>query len=471
MAGPAQAGFNNASLNGTYAFAISGQNGGGFFTVTGSFQANGSGAITGGTADVNSPGTIGVVQNVPITGSYAIRSDGRTAATINTSTNPAITFGLAFVLLNSQHGLVIRFDSNGTASGTVDLQNSAAFNLGSLAGTLAFSVSGVNATVTQNSEASAGLLTVDSSGNITSGTLDDNNAGAVSTNLAIAPAAGGVSSPVAGSGRGTVTFVSPVSSATVHFAYYVVDANHLKLIQLDTAPILSGDAFRQSTTPVSGNFAFTLAGATASGHGAFSSGGILNTDGAGNILNTSVQDLDNGGAFTPAGGSSVSGTYQVSGGRGTMQLTGPATLNLVFYPSTNGLLLLDVDTTVVATGTALGQSGAPFNNASISNGFGLNLTGVNVNANTEFDSIAQFTANGNGSLNGAMDINAFGALFNSLSLSGNYTVSANGRGTAVLRTSSSTFNLNFYVASNSRVLFVELDEQIGQISAGTFAAQ
>jgi hypothetical protein len=473
-AGPAHAGFTAASLNGTYAFAISGQNGGGFFTVAGSFQANGNGTITGGIEDINSPGTIGVVQNVAITGTYAVRSDGRTTATLTTSTNPAITFGFAFVLLNNQHGLMIRFDNNGTASGSVDMQNSGAFTQASLAGTFAFTVSGVNSTVNQGSQASAGLLTIDASGNIVSGILDDNNAGAVSTNLTIAPAAGGVSSPAAGTGRGTVTFVSPVSAATVHFAYYVVDATHLKLIQIDSAPILAGDAFTQSTTPVSGNFAFTMAGATAAGHGVFSSGGILNTDGAGNVQSTSVVDLDDGGAITPAGGASVSGTYSVSGGRGTMTLSGPEALSLVFYPSSGGLLLLDVNNSIVATGAALQQTGGPFTNASINNGFGLNFTGV-VNAGTvnatQIDSIAQFTANGNGGLNGAMDINSFGALFNSLSLNGNYTVSSNGRGTAALRTSSGTFNLIFYMASNSRVLFVELDETFGQISVGAFAAQ
>jgi hypothetical protein len=472
-ANPVPAGFTNASLNGTYAFAISGQNGNGFFTVAGSFQANGSGTITSGVEDINSPGTIGSVPNVAITGTYAVRSDGRTAATITTSTNPAISFGLDFVLLNSQKGLVIRFDNNGTASGSLDQQSSAAFNLASLAGTFAFSVAGVDSTVTQNSEASGGLLTVDASGNITSGTLDDNNAGALTLNAAIPPVAGGVSSPASGTGRGTVTFTSPVSGS-LHFAYYVVDANHLKLIQVDSAPILAGDAFRQSSTTVSGSFAFTLAGATASGHGVFVAGGILNTDGAGHILNSSVTDLDDGGAITPAGGSSVTGTYSVTSGRGTMQLTGPEALNLVFYPSTAGLLLLDVDTTIVATGTAQAQSGAPFSNSSINNGFGLNFTGV-VNVGTlnptEIDSIAQFTANGSGSLSGAMDINNFGALFNSLALNGNYAVSANGRGTATLRTSSGNFNIIFYMVSSSRVLFIELDENFGQISAGVFATQ
>jgi hypothetical protein len=463
-AGPAPAGFTNASLNGTYAFAMSGTNTstGTFFTVAGSFQANGNGTITGGTADINSPGTVGVVSNVGISGSYAIRSDGRTAATITTSTNPAISFALDFVLLNSQTGLMIRFDNNGTASGSIDLQNSSAFNLTSLAGNLAFNVAGVDSA--GHPEASAGLITVNSAGDITAGVLDDNDNFTVQQSVAVTPTTLAVSSPT--NGRGTIA-INAGALGTLNFVYYVVDANHLKLLETDTGFPIAGDAFRQTSTTVSGSFAFTLAGSS-SASGVFAAGGILDTDGAGTILNTSVEDADNGVNATPAAGSAVSGTYSVSGGRGTMQINGGLqTLNLVFYPSTGGLLMLDVDTNLVASGAALQQSGAPFSNVSINGAYGLNFTGTN--GATEVDSIAQFNTSGNGNLSGAMDFNNGGSLSNSLALNGNYTVSSNGRGTARLNTSLETINIVFYMASSSRVLFIESDPS--QISVGVFALQ
>jgi len=129
----------------------------------------------------------------------------------------------------------------------------------------------------------------------------------------------------------------------------------------------------------------------------------------------------------------------------------------------------------VASGTALAQSGAPFSNSSITNAFGLNFSGV-VNPGTinaaEIDAISQFSASGSGSLNGAMDINNFGSLFNSLALSGNYSVASNGRGTATLKTSVGNFNIIFYMASTSSVVFIEIDESAsGQITAGVFATQ
>lgn len=464
-------GFTNSSFKGTYSFAISGNNGGGFFAVVGSIIADGNGNITGGTEDINSPGTSVLLTNVAVTGSYAVRTDGRTVATITSSgLNPNITFGLNFVILNSSKALVIRFDQNGTASGTIDLQNSSAFNLASLAGAFAFNISGVDAA--GNPESSVGLINTDSTGDITSGTQDVNDNLAVSTNVALTP--GMLTAPGNGNGRGTATINGPLGS--LHFAYYVVDANHLKVVGTDGGgPFLAGDAFRQSSSTVSGSFVFTMAGATNAGHGVFVAGGVLNADGAGHILNSSVEDFDNGGInLSPAGGSTVTGTYSVSGGRGTMQLSSGITLNLAFYPSTGGLQMLDIDNTLVASGAASQQTGGPFNNGSINNSYGLNFTGVTGLTSVspvEIDSIAQFSATGNGAFAGAMDINNFGALSNSLSLNGNYSLNSNGRGTGGLRISAGTFNIVLYMANNSQVLFVEMDESFGQVAVGSFTTQ
>ncbi len=472
---PAQSGFTNASLNGAYAFAISGTNNitGTAFTVAGSFQANGNGSITGGTEDINSPGTtVGVAQNVPITGSYAVRSDGRTTAVI-TSTSPAVTINLDFVLLNTSSGLAIRFQNTATASGSIDAQNSSAFNLAALAGTVAFNIAGVDNA--GNPEAAVGQVTIDSSGNITGGILDDNDNFTPHESVAVASTTMAVSSPT--NGRGTMVIDTGAAFlGAFHFVYYVVDANHLKLIEVDSGFPLSGDAFRQTSTTISGSFAFTLAGTTFNGvvHNVFVAGGILNTDGgnpAGTILNTSVEDADNGVTLASATPSTVSGTYSVAGGRGTMQINGGLqTLNLVFYPSTGGLLMLDVDNNLVVSGTALAQSGAPFSNSSLNGSFGLNLTGVDLAAGTEVDGIAQFTTTGTGSLSGAFDFNDGGNLFNSLALNGNYAVNSNGRALATLRPSTlGTFNVFFYMASDSRVLFIESD--VNQVSVGVFVLQ
>jgi len=463
IAGPPQGNFTNATLNGTYAFAISGTNSGGFFAVVGSFQANGNGAIVTGTEDINSQGS-GVFTNLPITGTYSVRADGRTTASITSSQG---TIALEFVLLNTASGLAIRFQNTATASGSVDVQNSGAFSLPALAGSFVFNISGVNNA--GNPEDAAGLITFDSSGDITSGVFDDNNNGAVSLNQAVTPAGLAITNPNGGRGAATIT---AGALGTLAFVYYVVDANHLKVIETDNGFPLAGDAFRQTSATISGNFAFTMAGASGNpGTGAFVAGGILNTDGAGNIVNTSVEDVDNSGTLATA--AAVTGTYSVSAstGRGTMQLNGGlSTLNLVVYPSTGGVQMLDVDASIVASGAALSQSGGPFSNASLNGGFGLNFSGANFSGlGAEVDAIGQFTTSGTGTLSGALDLNSGGALGANLALNGTYSVAANGRGTGTLTSSAGTQDIGVYMVNSSRALFIQSDAI--QVATGLFVKQ
>ncbi|HKD15136.1 MAG TPA: hypothetical protein VKE71_11450, partial [Candidatus Angelobacter sp.] len=91
-AGPINGPFNNSSLNGTYAFSFTGVNTFGFLAVAGSFQANGSGALTGGTVDINSGN--GVFTNQSLAGSYNVHNNGQGTATFTTST---ATFDINFV--------------------------------------------------------------------------------------------------------------------------------------------------------------------------------------------------------------------------------------------------------------------------------------------------------------------------------------------------------------------------------------
>lgn len=462
QAGVAVGDFSNASLNGSFSFTLSGTNAGGVFAVAGSFQANGNGVITSGTEDINSPGTVGVLQNQPVTGTYAMRPDGRGVATLNSGST---TFNLAFVLINTSTGLVIRFQNTGTASGTLDLQNSSAFNLLALNGSFALNVSGADSLA--HPDAIAGLLALDTSGDILSGVVDENDNGVITLNNAVAATGSAFSTPV--NGRSTLA-VPTTTLGTLHFAVYIVDASHLKLVETDPGFPVVGESFRQSSTAVSGSFAFTADGASLiGGNRAFVSGGILNTDGAGNILGTSVVDVDNGGAVVT--NAAVTGTYTVivttTGGRGTATIVGAGGLHFVFYPSSGGLQLLGVDTTSVSTGTAFQQTGVPFAITSISGNFGLNYSGVN--GSGEVDAIGQFNANGSGGLSGALDLNSSGVPVGNLALTGNYTVAANGRGTGTLNTAASPVNIIFYMANNSRVVFIEPDSF--QVSSGIFLHQ
>jgi hypothetical protein len=70
--------FSNANLSGPYAFFFTGDTAAGFFAAAGSFQANGSGTLSNGLLDINSP--TGVLTNVPFSGNYNVSSNGQGTA-------------------------------------------------------------------------------------------------------------------------------------------------------------------------------------------------------------------------------------------------------------------------------------------------------------------------------------------------------------------------------------------------------
>jgi hypothetical protein len=256
-----------------------------------------------------------------------------------------------------------------------------------------------------------------------------------------------------GLGRGGVQFSTAVDPLRIYLATFL-DPNHLRL-QSGEFDILTGDAYRVSGNSISGPLAFTLAGTGA--NGAFATGGILNTDGAGNILNSSLRDANDGGTVTLSTG--LAGTYSIIGDRATFSLNGGA-INLVGYPSTGGIQLLDLDATTVASGVALPQSGT-FSSSTLNGHYGATLAGSG--NNHQFGLITELTANGSGQFTGTLNLNDGGSLARAVTLTGSYAFSPNGRATAVLTTTSGTRNIILYAVDNSQALFIEADTaQIGQ---------
>jgi len=433
--------FSVASVNGSYVFAFSGTNSFGFFAMAGQFQANGNGNLTSGVLDINSGG--GIFTNVPFAGTYTVRGNGQGTATFISSLQ---NFNIDFVVISPQRALVIRFDTNATANGSIDAQSSSALSNAALAGTFAFNLAGIDAS--QNTFVSGGAIDTNGSGSIVSGVQDNNDNGTPSTNL---PVTGTYN--VGASGRGIMTLNTTLG--TLNFAFYVVDSNRLKLVETDSLPVLSGDAVRQqgpfSNASVSGPLAFTLGGE--SGTLLFAAGGLLSASGTGTIT-SGGEDFNNNGTVTQ--NLAVTGTYAIgSDGRGTLTLSSSAgNSNFVIYPTVAGVQMIQVDVGVLSSGAAFAQTGT-FSTSTIQGTYGAQLSGVS--GSGEVDSLAQFTANGSGTLNGALDVNNAGTLSLGFILNGTYTLAGNGQGTAQLRSSFGTQNLIIYGVSGSRVLFIEAD--------------
>jgi hypothetical protein len=450
-------------LKGLYAFAFSGNDGniGGnisFFSVAGSILADGKGNITKGEEDFCDSSLVSLGNT--LSGTYTVGSDGRGTMTLHVS-NPKIGVNgvqtLSFAVINSQHGLVIEFDSSATSNGTLDLQNPANFSTGSIAGGYGFTLVGSTADVNAAEEIAGGVFTADGAGKF-SGTEDVNLNG---TGVTSGPLNGTYSSPDP-FGRGTATLGSN------SFVYYIVDSSNLKLVESDSAVFLAGSAFAQgsgsfSNASLSGNFVFTVAGVDPGGS-ALAAGGLFAADGNGNITNGTIDVFGKvtNGAFT--------GTYSISSnGRGTVTIngtTGGLSQFAVYLTANQGVLLLDLDT-ITTMGAALSQTGG-ISASTFSGRYALNFDAAGSSAFTEEDLVGQVVADGVSVLAGGGDINQFtvgpppiSKLFPNALLTGTFSASSNGRFTGTLTSSATgTLNLIYYIASGSNVLFIGLDTQV-----------
>jgi hypothetical protein len=224
--------------------------------------------------------------------------------------------------------------------------------------------------------------------------------------------------------------------------------------------------------------AFTLLGGIST---PVAAGGFLVTDGAGNITTASTEDLNDGGTVTAT--ASFSGAYS-SAGVGRFVLNNFSNFvggtEFAAYPSSGGLLLLEIDNAGLMAGAAYPQTaGATF---AASQGYGLNLTGLNgiTGTTVEVDDIAEFASSSSGdTVTGVIDENYDPGGFPNyaLAISGNYAPpDSNGRGQISAAAGNSTnstlnggFNLTFYTVDGTTFPFIEADSS--QVSAGVFVAQ
>jgi hypothetical protein len=511
---PPTGGFTNANFSGAYVFSFAGTDytdvdsigdSGTFFAVAGALTASPSSGSTtagtlSGTIDVNDPqlaaaigGSTSPVQTaVSVTGNYNVTADGRGSGTLAFSFGGANTqFGIDFVLTTSSHGLITRFDTNGTGSGTIDAQTSGVTQ-SALSGSYSFALNGVDDS--GNPLGSVGTVSLGSSGGVTSGQQDFNDNGN-STNLAALPIAtsSGVFVPVSGAAAGTATLSNSSSLfPSLNFDVWIIDSTHLKLIETDGAAVLAGDAYVSTGQSFpSGNLAYTMYGFDDDEDGPLAIGGLVTTS-SGSVT-SGLQNWNDAG--NPGNGA-PSGSYATSGGRTALSLSGffnggwgqsseteTGTYTFAAYPYSygtggTGAVLLEVDSLGgVSAGTAYLQSSTSFASGQ---GYGLNLSGENESSEGEVDMIAEFTVTSSSDITGLYDANFSGSIVPDYNLNtdnnASYTVNSNGQGTLTfpsLQNPSSdplpALSLTFYTVDGTNVAFIETDSD--QVAAGSFQLQ
>lgn len=501
--------FSNASLEGPYAFAYSGDDGSGLLAVAGHFTADGLGDINAldGIEDEADYG--GTAPSTPLDGgSYAVGPDGRVQMTFGTGEVLQIALTANPAGSVAQHGVLIRFDNDATASGTLDAQNindlASGFNGNYVFGVSGVDLNGLPLAMAGRFAASNATLSIPAG----SAEQDINDGGTLPSPSPDTTLLGNFAPDgnAATNGRGEVTFSTTntlftteldTSPAQTLFAYYIVDSTHLKVVEIDNEFATSGDFFQETggngpfnaTILDKAAYAFTSGGS--SQQGAFSAGGVFVSGGSTAAGSTSgtisggVYDNNNGG--TPLLGLTIgSGSYGVDTyGRISLNLSANNTALTYFgyagtYNTPNGpqhvVEMID-ETGNQANGSAnFVDGGLAYEQTSANTpggSFALNMSGIaNGQKNGgEQDFEGQFLiasqqgASGTQQISGSIDINN---IANNQPLTGNVpltassitTVGTDGRGTPLsLHTTSpgTSFPLTYYVVDDNTTLLMETD--------------
>jgi hypothetical protein len=478
---PPNVGFSNSSLNGQYAFEMSGEDpNGGLIARVGSFSANGGGTITAAVEDVNDALSFSTVQFTG--GTYSIGSDGRGTLTL-TGGPLGGALGLNIALRSTKGGVAVQTDGNAASSGSFDLQTASAFSLTAVTGQYSFDLSGQDSSGAPLSI--AGEFGANSTGGLTGGTIDVNDgsqAGPSGPNPIPASTFSLDSTFGASNGRGTMSINGQI------VAFYIVDGTRLRFLEEDTTAITVGDAFLQTgtITNLSGNFAFISAGAAVVGNfGAIARVGSGTFNG-GALSNVSLDD-NNAGKHTALGPDTGTYTIDAAGsGRGTFTFTDSSgTFSYIFYLySPTQAVLLETSTGLIGAGSMSAQPSSVSTSALAGN-YVFNWSGLTIpssgNVGFEEDFIGQYALGSSGSITGTADYtepgttSSHGSIFTDVPMTGNFSAGGTGRNTYQVTVSpgngapSSTIHFVAYVGAGNTVYVVTTDSN--RVTAGSATTQ
>jgi hypothetical protein len=481
---PPSGNFSDASLNGQYAFSMSGVDlTGAYIARVGSFTADGTGHITGGLEDVLSLGSGQPAAEVSFGGgNYQIQANGRGLIVLQVAGGGGLQLSLA--MQNASAGYLAQTDLNATSSGTFNLQNSSNFNAAALAGPYVFDFSGVSFAGTGVAPISLiGQIKTDGNGAITGGVMDSND-GNVAAPSGATPVAPG-SYQLDSSGNGTAFGRGTMSFNGYNFVFYIVDSTHFKVLEEDTLGGTMGDALLQSgsvptqNSQFTGSFVYLVGGSSVSGTiGPLARAARYTADGNGGLGAVSLDD-NNSGTYTHVSqGSNISAatyaidTANVGSGRGAFTFTdsGSGRYSEVFYMiSPTQAVVQDTSDGVIGDGPLYAQTGGPFTVSGSAGNYVFNWSGVQLGSSTavpfEEDFVGQYALSSATTSNiaGVTDYVELGlsgnTLFLNVGLGGTLTINNDGVANNLYKyalggSPSSTLNFQAYFANPGTVLLV-----------------
>ncbi|MGA6961254.1 MAG: hypothetical protein WBY38_17705 [Candidatus Acidiferrales bacterium] len=506
--------YSSASLttngsSGQYAMAFAGVDlvQGNPLDVAGSITTSGtpgstSGTITGGEIDINSFVTAGLATDVAITGgTYQVGPiDGRTTMTVTVASNPTTipSFTLQVTIGSNLHSLLVDFDTFATGSGTLDAQNPVSFGP-ILNGNFAFGFSGVdtnyNPLVASGTFLASSLSIPINSVNAPTNVQDLEDISFSTPVVTNDQTLAGSYTAADASGRGTITMTS-TPLGTINLAYYMTDATHLKILEIDPSQtfVVTGDVFSAPALPtgMTGGVALTFGGLA---NNASYAGGAVFTISTNTVKAGGAMDINNFGAGSSQSNNPItSGSYSASTGSGVVPARYLLTLTnnkgsnqFAAYTFTSGgqtgAEIVEIDT----NNGVQGASGTAYQQGSLSTSpqgsYALNLTGVGFaksSGSFEQDLGGQIgLTTGSTTITGTLDFNNpanNGSPFSGLPVNSTSTITAaasNGRGTMLLKTSAgglpANFDLVYYIVNGNTVLLFDSDSN--RVANGTLTLQ
>jgi hypothetical protein len=462
---------DEVQLDGAYAFLFEGFSTVGPTIIAGDFTSSGTGTISAGSEDISYPQAQKTATAVPFTGTYTLDPNGR-GSMILTITEGGETSTVTYLFSMNSDGTARFIESDATGlrgSGILKPQTSTSFGVSSLAGNFAFGMAGYDASLKR--AATAGSLSMNGSGTITTGDLDANDAGISSSH----PGITGTYTMTA-DGRGTMNLFLG-GQFYVNYILWMVSPADFFLMPADTlrpttppaipAPtfITFGEALLQQPSGASGAFDASALNGTSVATGSGLDGAAATTfagllTGNGSSALSFFYDQNDAGKINSTASAPVAGTYTIAAdGRVSISNEGYL-LGIAYLSATNNGFFIGSDS-AGTLGRLEPQIAPPtsFTDASVSGSY---VISTGLMAETKVTNVeGTFAADGAGNISGPDTIAIVNPADTSTTvdtLTGTYTVGPNGRGTAAVTSPAglpNTFVL--YVVSPSTVRLVSSD--------------
>jgi hypothetical protein len=457
--------YSAATLKGSYVYQIHGTE---FVTLQpqpyrqfGVFTTDGKGNITAQSDDATFNSGGNSFSCNASCGTYQISSDGTGFITLSNSALsssflPALgPVTLALTLSSSSKTSLMEADFFAVGAGAAEIQDSTAIGA-SPSGTFVFGLHQTSSAQNQGLASQVGVVTLPGSG--VNGAMDQNLGGTFSS-----PTVTWTLGTPGALGIGTGSFTDS-TNFTTNFVYYIVNSGKFAFLVSNPSAVGSGSAEAQTGavgSGLSGSYAFGSRGDDSSFFDGLATVGQF-TASSGTI--SGVEDLMQDGTYSNG---NLSGNSSASAnGRVAVSLNSGAIQQVFWMVSPSRAFFLTNNSSQIEDGTADLQTLTSFSASTMKGQFAIVMDGLD---------LTQFPFSGaEGALAriGALQFNGSGKLTlaelanDSLSgtgaqspggLSGTYAVSANGRATGALTSSTGPLTLVMYAVSGSNAYVLQVD--------------